>query len=127
METALAIARIVVGALMAMTGVMKVVVPHLREAFRRQLRLAKLPFQQPTFVLLPFAEIVVGTALVLGVLTRPAALVVVLMMLGATYVHLVVDDPSVFPLQPEAPIIPIAVMALAVFVLIGGAGAWSLS
>jgi hypothetical protein len=49
------------------------------------------------------------------------------MMLGATYVHLVVHDPRVFPLQPEAPIIPIAVMALAIFVLIGGAGAWSVS
>jgi uncharacterized membrane protein YphA (DoxX/SURF4 family) len=127
MDAALAIARVMVGAVMAMTGVMKLVVPHLREAFRAQLRLAKLPLEEPTFAMLPFAEILVGTALVLGVLTRPAALVVVLMMLGATYVHLVVHDPSVFPLQPEAPIIPIAVMALAVFVLIGGAGAWSVS
>lgn len=45
---------------MAMTGVMKLVVPNLREAFRNQLRLAKLPLQQPTFALLPFAEVAVG-------------------------------------------------------------------
>jgi uncharacterized membrane protein YphA (DoxX/SURF4 family) len=63
--------------------------------------------------------------LILGVLTRPAALVVVGMMLGATYVHVVVDDPSVFPLQPKSPIIPVVVIALAIIVLIGGAGSWS--
>ena len=33
MDAALAIARILVGALMVMTGVMKLLVPHLREAF----------------------------------------------------------------------------------------------
>lgn len=112
---------------MAMTGVMKLVVPNLREAFRNQLRLAKLPLQQPTFALLPFAEVAVGIFLVLGVLTRPAAVVVLLMMVGATYVHLSVNDPSVFPLQPEAPIIPLVVIAVAIFVLIGGAGSWSVS
>jgi uncharacterized membrane protein YphA (DoxX/SURF4 family) len=84
-----------------------------------------LPFYKPTFCLLPVAELVVGALLILGVLTRPAALIVVGMMLGATYVHVVVDDPSVFPLQPNAPIIPIVVIALATFVLIGGAGSWS--
>ena len=125
MDAALAIARILVGALMVMTGVMKLLVPHLREAFAGQLRLANLPLEKPTFVLLPFVEIVVGVVLVLGVVTRPAAVVVLLMMAGATYVHLVVDDPSVFPLQPEAPIIPVVVIALTIFVLVGGAGAWS--
>ena len=125
MDPALAIARILVGALMVMTGVMKLLVPHLREAFAGQLRLANLPLEKPTFVLLPFAELVVGAVLVLGVVTRPAAVVVLLMMAGATYVHLVVDDPSVFPLQPEAPIIPVVVIALIIFVLVGGAGAWS--
>jgi len=124
-DPALATARIFVGALMVMTGVMKLVVPRLREAFADQLRLAKLPLQQPTFVFLPFAEVAVGTVLVIGVVTRPAAVVVMLMMAGATYVHLVVHDPSVFPLQPEAPIIPIVVIAITIFVLIGGAGSWS--
>ena len=75
-------------------------------------------------MLLPFVELGVGAVLVLGVVTRPAAVVVLLMMAGATYVHLVVDDPSVFPLQPEAPIIPVVMIALIIFVLVGGAGAW---
>ena len=124
MDTALAIARILVGVVMVMTGVMKLTVPRLREAFAGQLRLAQLPFQKLTFSLLPFAEIAVGTLLILGVLVRPAAAVVVLMMLGATYVHVVVDDASVFPLQPTAPVVPIVVAILSVFVLVGGAGAW---
>jgi uncharacterized membrane protein YphA (DoxX/SURF4 family) len=127
MDAALGVVRIALGVLFVMTGVMKFVVPNLREAWSRQLQLARLPFHQPTFLLLPVAEIVVGVLLILGVLTRPSALVVILMMLGATYVHLVVHDPSVFPLQPEAPIIPGVVIVLAVFVLIGGAGSWSVA
>jgi hypothetical protein len=47
-------------------------------------------------------------------------------MLGAVYVHVVVDDPSVFPLQPNAPIIPIVVIGLTVYVLVAGTGAWSI-
>ncbi len=125
MDAALGAARIFVGALILMTGVMKFTVPMLRDAWSGQLRLGRLPFYQATFWLLPVVEIAVGTLLVLGILTRPAAVVVLLMMLGATYVHIVVDDPSVFPLQPNAPIIPIVVLALTIFVLVGGAGDWS--
>ena len=47
------------------------------------------------------------------------------MMIGATYVHEVVDDPSVFPLQPNAPIIPAAVIVVSIVVLIGGTGSWA--
>ena len=126
MDPILAIARILVGALMIMTGIMKLAVPRLRQAFADQLQLAEFPLQRPTFALLPFAEIAVGTVLVLGLMTRPAAVVLLLMMIGATYVHFVVNDPGVFPLQPEAPIVPIIVIALALFVSIGGAGSWSL-
>ncbi len=125
MDTALGITRIFIGALILMSGVMKFTVPVLRSAWSRQLKLARLPFYELTFWLLPVAELVVGALLILGVLTRPAAAVVLLMMLGATYVHVVVDDPSVFPLQPNAPIIPLIMIGLTVFVLVGGAGAWS--
>ncbi len=125
MDTALGITRIFIGALILMSGVMKFTVPVLRSAWSRQLKLARLPFYKLTFWLLPVAELVVGALLILGVLTRPAAAVVLLMMLGATYVHVVVDDPSVFPLQPNAPIIPLIMIGLTVFVLVGGAGAWS--
>ncbi len=124
MDAVLGVVRIFVGALILMTGVMKITVPMLREAWSGQLRLAKLPFYKPTFWLTPLAELAVGTLLILGIWTRPAAIVVLLMMLGAVYVHIVVDDPSVFPLQPNAPIIPIVVAGLTIFVLVGGTGDW---
>ena len=47
-------------------------------------------------------------------------------MIVATYVHIVVDDPALFPLQPDEPIIPIAVIAMSMVTLWRGAGAWSL-
>lgn len=81
--------------------------------------MARLPFYGLTFWLSPVAELTVGTMLILGIGTRLAAVVVLAMMLGAIYVHLVVDDPSVFPLQPKAPITPV-VVGLTIFVLVGG-------
>ncbi len=125
MDEALGATRIFIGALILMTGVMKITVPMLRTAWSGQLRLARLPFYKLTFLFLPVVEITVGTLLVLGVGTRPAAAVVLLMMLGAVYVHVVVDDPSVFPLQPNAPIIPVVVIGLTIYVLVAGTGAWS--
>jgi uncharacterized membrane protein YphA (DoxX/SURF4 family) len=121
----LGVIRILLGVLFVMTGVMKYAVPRLRAAWSGQLRQARLPFYAPTFWLLPLAEVAVGTALILGVVPRLAAVAVILMMLGATYVHVVVDDPSVFPLQPNEPIIPIVVIVLAVVILIGGGGSWT--
>ncbi len=124
MDAALGTARIFIGALILMTGIMKFTVPMLREAWSGQLRLARLPFYQLTFWLLPVVELTVGTLLILGVWTLPAAAAVLLMMLGATYVHIVVDDPSVFPLQPNAPIVPVVMIVLTIFVMVGGAGDW---
>ena len=47
-------------------------------------------------------------------------------MVVATYVHLVVDDPSLFPLQPEEPIIPAVVVFLSAYTLLRGGGSRSL-
>ena len=46
-------------------------------------------------------------------------------MAVATYVHLVVDDPSLFPLQPSEPIIPSIVIAMCLYLLWRGGGSWS--
>jgi uncharacterized membrane protein YphA (DoxX/SURF4 family) len=89
-----------------MTGVMKLVVPILAEAWSGQ-------------------EIGVGVALMLGLFARLAGLIVIGIMVVATYVHLVVDDPSLFPLQPSEPIVPVAVMVMTAYVVWRGAGAWS--
>lgn len=125
MEAVLGVVRIFVGSVILMSGVMKLTVPRLREAWSGQVRLARLPLYAPTFQLFPVVEVAVGILLVVGVWTRPAAAVVLLMMLGAIYVHIVVDDSSVFPLQPNAPIVPVVVLALTIFVLIGGGGDWT--
>ena len=58
-----------------------------------------------------------GAMLVAGRFPRTGALAVISMMAGATYVHLVVDDRDVFPLQPKRPVIPLGVIGLALYVL----------
>ncbi len=117
--------RIGLGILFVMTGVMKVVVPSLGEAFAGQLAGAEIPLQKLNRWVVPFMEVVMGGALLVGFYTRLATLVVFGIMIVGTYVHLVVDDPSLFPLQPEQPIIPAVVMILSVYLLLRGGGAGS--
>jgi uncharacterized membrane protein YphA (DoxX/SURF4 family) len=105
---------------------MKLLVPMLADAWSGQLLAAGIPLYTISRWSVPFLEIVVGLALGVGFVVRLAGLVVVGIMLVATYVHLVVDDPSLFPLQPSAPIIPLIVIAAAAYLMWRGAGAWSL-
>jgi hypothetical protein len=51
--------------------------------------------------------------------------VVIGIMAVAIYVHVVVEDPSLFPLQPSEPILPLAVIALCLYLLWRGGGSWS--
>jgi uncharacterized membrane protein YphA (DoxX/SURF4 family) len=109
-----------------MTGAMKLLVPMLAAAWSGQLIAANVPLYTLSRLTVPFLEMGVGVALVLGVFTRPAAVVVIGIMTVATYVHLAVDDPSLFPLQPSEPIIPLVVILFSAYMLWRGAGAWSL-
>lgn len=118
--------RFLLALLFLMTGPMKLLVPNLAEAWSGQLLAANLPFYLLTLRTVPYVELALGVMLALGIFVRPAVVVVIGMMLLATYVHLVVDDPSLFPLQPREPIIPLVVIAMSVYVLLRGAGAWSL-
>lgn len=118
--------RVLVGLLFLMTGVMKFAVPELRAAFSGQLTAAGIPFQSLNMWLVPAAEIVIGALLLLGFLTRLASLWAIAIMVVAAYVHVVVDDPALFPLQPKAPIIPIVVIILCAYLLRIGSGSWSL-
>jgi uncharacterized membrane protein YphA (DoxX/SURF4 family) len=118
--------RIFLGLLFLMTGVMKFAIPHLRAAFSGQLITAQIPFHSLNIWVVPAAEIGVGVLFLLGFLSRLASMSAIVMMVVATYVHLVVDDPMLFPLQPKEPIIPIAVIALCIYILWAGSGAWSL-
>ena len=117
--------RLFLAVLFVMTGAMKLFVPALAEAWSGQLLAAGLPFYELTRWSVPFVEILVGVVLGLGLFSRLAALVVMGIMTVATDVHLVVDDPSLFPLQPTEPIIPLAVIAMCAYLLWRGAGSWS--
>ena len=118
--------RGLMGLLFLSTGVMKLAVPSLRNAFSGQLTEAGLPFHTVNMWLVPLAEIVLGGMLIIGLFGRVASLVAIVMMVVATYVHLVVHDPELFPLQPEAPIIPLATILLCLYVLWVGSGSWSI-
>ena len=117
--------RKVVGVLFVMTGVMKLVIPALGAAFAGQLEASNIPFQDLNRWVVPFVEVGVGGALLVGFYTRIATLLVFSIMIAATYVHLVVDDPSLFPLQPSEPIIPVVVMVVSVYLLFRGGGSGS--
>ena len=117
--------RFLLALLFLMTGPMKILVPSLAEAWSGQLLAANLPFYLLTLWTVPYIELALGVVLAFGFLVRPAVLVVMGIMVVGTYVHLVVDDPSLFPLQPNEPIIPLTVIAMSVYVLWRGAGAWS--
>lgn len=118
--------RVFLGILFLMTGAMKVVVPMLAEAWAGQLAAASVPLEDLNRWVVPIVEMGVGVALLLGYFARIAALAVLGIMVVATYVHVVVADPSLFPLQPSEPVIPAVVMVLAVYLLLQGAGAGSL-
>ena len=117
--------RLILALIFLMTGPMKLLVPQLAEAWSGQLIAAGLPFYELSRWTVPFLELFLGIALAIGVFVRPAALAVIGIMVVATYVHLVVDDPSLFPLQPSEPIIPVIVMLGSAYLLWRGGGSWS--
>ena len=118
--------RVALGALFVMTGAMKLVVPMLAVAWAGQLAAANVPLAELNRWAVPLIEMGVGVALLVGFYTRVATLLVLNIMVVATYVHLVVTDPALFPLQPAEPIIPAVVMILSVYVLVKGGGSGSL-
>jgi len=109
-----------------MTGAMKLLIPVLAEAWSGQLLAANIPLYSVSRWTVPFLEMALGAVLVVGVFVRPASVLVMGIMVVATYVHLVVDDLSLFPLQPSEPIIPLIVIVMSMYLLWRGAGAWSL-
>jgi len=117
--------RLMLALIFLMTGPMKLVVPQLAEAWSGQLIAAELPFYELSRWTVPFLELSLGIVLAIGILVRPAALVVMAIMVVATYVHVVVDDPSLFPLQPSEPVIPAMVMLGSAYLLWRGGGSWS--
>ncbi len=118
--------RLLLTILFLMTGAMKLLVPTLADAWSGQLLAADLPLYSITLWTVPFLEMLLGVVLATGGFVRPAVVLVMGIMVVATYVHVVVDDPSLFPLQPSEPIIPLIVVVLSLYLLWKGAGSWSL-
>lgn len=117
--------RIMIGIIILSTGVMKLLVPMLWNAWSGQLSAAHIPFHSFNLWFVPFAEIITGLLLISGFFSRLGSLILFFMMTVATYVHLTVHDPSLFPLQPEAPVMPLALIAAGAYVFWHGGGAWS--
>ena len=69
--------RLILAVLFVMTGAMKLVVPMLAEAWSAQLLAARLPFYELSRWSVPFIEILVGVVLGVGLLVRPAVVVVI--------------------------------------------------
>ena len=118
--------RMALGALFLMTGVMKLAVPMLAEAFSGQLVASGIPMIGLVKWIVPFVEIGAGLAMMVGAFTRVVALIIIGIMAVASYVHLVVDDPAMFPLQPHEPVVPVVVILMAVYLLWRGGGSGSL-
>ena len=117
--------RMALGALFLMTGVMKLAVPALGDAFSQQLAAGGIPWIGLMTWLVPLVEIGSGLALLIGAYTRIVAIVIIFVMSVASYVHLAVDDPEVFPLQPHEPVVPLAVIVMAAFLVWRGGGSGS--
>ncbi len=119
------VVRLLLAMIFITAGVMKLVSPILGDVWSGQLQAANLPFYSLTRWTVPFVEIGVGVALTVGLYARLASVIVMGIMVAATYVHLVVDDPTLFPLQPSEPVVPLIVLLMSAYIVWRGAGAWS--
>jgi uncharacterized membrane protein YphA (DoxX/SURF4 family) len=118
--------RILLGLVFFMAGILKVVVPSLGAAFSGQLVAANIPLQGLVLYMFPVIEMVLGILLLAGLHTRITSSIAAMSMVVATYVHIAVDDPTLFPLQPVEPIGPLMLLAMLAYILIRGGGAWSI-
>ncbi len=108
-----------------MAGILKVVVPHLGEAFAGQLVAAKIPLFDLTVFAFPIVEMVLGITILFGIHTRLSAAIAAVSMVVAAYVHVVTNDPALFPLQPVEPIGPVMLLVMLLYLVWRGGGAWS--
>jgi len=102
---------------------------HLVEpgSFRLILEGAGIPMPELNLIIAPAAEVVAGVLLLVGLYARGGGLLAASTMLVALYSHAVID-PSIFPETMAMPpiILPLVVLASALWVAYAGAGRWSL-
>ena len=120
------ILRFLLGFAFFMAGILKIVVPSLGQAFSGQLDAANIPLHDAVIFAFPIIESVIGVLLIVGYHVRLSAATAAVSMIVATYVHIAVEDPSLFPLQPLEPIGPLVLLVMATYLLWRGGGAWSI-
>lgn len=118
--------RLMLGVIFIMTGVMKLTMADYGAAWSIQLIEAAIPFYDFNYWFVPVFEVVLGVFLLLGYYSRLGAVMILPIMLVATYVHLTVFNPLAFPSQPQAPIMPTAIILMALAVIKKGGGNWSM-
>jgi len=118
--------RLLLGLVFFMAGILKVAVPSLGEAFSGQLNAANVPFHELVYYTFPVVEMVLGILMLVGFHARVTASIAAASMVVAAYVHVAVDDPALFPLQPLEPIGPLLLLAMLLYIVFRGAGAWSI-
>ena len=118
--------RTMLGLIFLMTGIMKLTIAEFSSAWSIQLIEAEIPFYTINYWLVPVFEIILGAILLIGYYSRIGSVMIIPIMAIAIYVHITISNPAAFPAQPQEPIIPIAVIIMAVIVLIKGGGNWSL-
>lgn len=97
------------------------------ESFRFILEGAGVPMVDVNLVVAPVVEVAAGVFLLIGLFARAAGLAAASTMLVALYSHMTVD-PSTLPETMAMPpiILPLAVLASALWVAYAGAGRWSI-
>jgi len=118
--------RVLLGIVFFLAGILKVLVPHLGQAFSGQLMAANIPLHGIVIFAFPIVEMAIGVFLILGFHARLSAAAAAVSMVVATYVHIAVEDPSLFPLQPIEPVGPLMLLAMALYLIWRGGGAWSI-
>lgn len=125
---ALGVARIVAGLPLLAFGLM-----HLSGAapMKPLLEAAGLPLVDVNAVLAPVAQVLAGALLIGGFYARVGAAIAIGTMLGAIYTHIQIPSdawPTTNggPEEPPLIFVAIAVAVLSVWVLVGGAGRWSI-
>ncbi len=123
----LASLRISIALIFLAIGLSKLLVPIMVVTFQEQLKATGVPvdFRGSLSLLFPILEIVIGYFLLIGKYTRFWSAIAMGVSCYGIYIHLHIDDPSLFPFQPTAPVIPITLMALSAVLFVMGAGMWS--
>ncbi len=106
------IIRIFLGIMFLMTGMMKLFLPFFGNAFLIQLTEAGIPMVELNFWIIPIIEVILGFMLLFNYQAKLTMIIIIPIMLVATYVHIVVVNPAAFPAQPQFPIMPLMVLMM---------------